>query len=66
MIIPEVSYKRLENFERMCDYAEAYIDEHPTIAHKRATENAIRDIRYGIKLQRMIYKNIPINNGVGA
>lgn len=55
MIIYEVSKSRLENFEKVCDFAEAYIDEHPEVEHKKAIMNAILDIRYAVKTQRMEY-----------
>lgn len=55
MIIYNVSKGRLKNFEKVCDFAEAYIDEHPEAEHKKAIMNAIHDIRYAVRIQRMAY-----------
>lgn len=55
MIIYNVSKNRLKNFEKVCDFAEAYINEHPETEHKKAIMNAILDIRYAVKIQRMAY-----------
>ena len=55
MIIYNVSKGRLKNFEKVCDFAEAYIDEHPEAEHKKAIMNAILDIRYAVRIQRMAY-----------
>ena len=63
MIIYEVSKKRLVNFEKVCDFAEAYLNEHPEVEHKKAIMNAILDIRYAVNMQRKEYDKIPINGG---
>lgn len=63
MVIYEVSKKRLVNFEKVCDFAEAYLSEHPEVEHKKAIMNAIQDIRCAVKIQRMEYEGIPINGG---
>jgi len=55
MIVYNVSKSRLKNFEKVCDFAEAYINEHPETEHKKAIMNAILDIRYAVKIQRMAY-----------
>ena len=63
MVIYEVSKKRLINFEKVCEFAEAYLNEHPEIEHKKAIINAIRDIQFAVKIQRMEYEGVPINGG---
>lgn len=63
MIIYEVSKKRLVNFEKVCDFAETYLNEHPEIEHKKAIMNAIGDIRHAIRIQRKEYEGVPINGG---
>ena len=55
MIIYNVSKGRLKNFEKVCDFAEEYINEHPEAEHKKAVMNAILDIRYAVRIQRMAY-----------
>jgi len=63
MVIYEVSKKRLVNFEKVCDFAEAWLNEHPEIEHKKGVMNAIGDIRHAVKMQRMGYDHIPVNGG---
>jgi len=63
MIIHEVSYTRLKSFEELCDFAEAYIAEHPKVSRKKAVQNAVEDIRYAVKLERMRHQRSPVNNG---
>ena len=66
MVIYEVSKKRLVNFEKVCDFAEAYINEHPEVEHKKAIMNAIQNIRFAVYMQRRENDNIPINGGNNA
>ena len=66
MVIYGVSEKRLVNFEKVCDFAEAYLNEHPDVEHKKAIMNAIQDIRYAVNMERKEYNNTPINGGYNA